>query len=181
MKHRLQIRVSEELYELIKSESEKSNITMNDYICSTLSSNIKNTDSSIYTIEDENDCISLRIYGSAAATLRKRASLAGLPPSSFVRKKIIYEDLNEISVNINIEDSLLKWFYELTDKIKLAVFILQYGEDIPNKENAVKEINDHLAEITCEIKHFYKDFNSLKNRLWKKADREIKKGLRNGH
>lgn len=157
MKKQLHIHISEEMLSTIKDQAAKESISVNAYVLSALSDKaMSSAKTNIMSISEDDSPVHLTLSGKVASKLRARALQNGMSARAYVRRLIIFENM----------DFEVLWFDKATElydlfklyKDEIEIISENLNEQLINGDNE-EQLIFYLRRILYNQQSVMKSFD----------------------
>ncbi len=190
MRNEIHLFLQDDIYQAVKQESEAQHLSPSEFISMKLKevlpihvteqNETSPDDPGIATVSD-NGKVTIRLSGSDAQILKKKAAEAGLSPTAFVRRLVITNECVFIQMPTDDLDEYIERFTDLEKAFMAAIGYIKRGEGEVFKQD-IDLLKDYMSDLTelfkTQISISYETRNSVKRSMIKELRDQIRKNRR---
>ena len=174
MSKRLNLWLSDDLYEHIKEAADAKHMKMSHFICTVLSSVNPAPDGIDQENDDSESRCTIRLRGLWARLLKDKARAYGISPTTFVKNLITGKEMVVVNLDNMPAYEMHDMFSQCHFEISSFVNSLKEGSDKEQLAFLADEVKASLLLLEDSFDRYYEDFVDTKKHMEKRIVKKMK-------
>lgn len=156
MKELIRVYLTAELIEKVRLAAKESGLTLSTFTSMVLSAFLNKYESTSLERSAYDETCTIRLKGSDASLLKKRAKVYGLSPTAFIRDIVLNQNMKHIVIEPSLGRQIIEAFRDYDMDLQYLIHLYKSDASVNDKKEIIESAITGIADLTKLIIKYHK-------------------------